>query len=172
MTSNEGNQFPDFGSYNGGEDPYAQGTGQGQDAYGPGSAQEYQDPYADPYGGSSAMSPSPQYQQGFAAQPGSGAYGYGQQTYAPAQPSSGMAIAGMVLGIASFVACAGLTAPLGLIFSIMGMRETSPTATNPKGGRGLAITGLVTSIIGCLVLLFVIAYVVLIIGVGVATSTS
>lgn len=171
MSSNGGHQFPDFGSYSGGGDQHAQGTGQDHDAYGQGSAGEHRDPYTDPYGGSSAMSPSPAYQQGFAAQPDAGTQGYGQPAYTQAPSSSGMAIAGLVLGIVSFVACAGLTAPLGLIFSIMGMRETAPTAANPKGGRGLAIAGLVTSIIGCLMLLAVIAYFVLIIGLGIAGST-
>ncbi|EYT51260.1 DUF4190 domain-containing protein [Brachybacterium muris] len=174
MSNNGGHQFPDFGSTNGGDDPYAQGAGQGRNAYGQGSAGEYQDPYTDPYGGSSAMSPSPTYQQdqqGFAAQVDQGAHGYGQSTYAPGPPSSGMAITGMVLGIASIAFCAGFTAPFGLVFSILGMKETAPSAASPKGGRGLAIAGLVTSIIGSLILLLWVAYIVLIIvGVGMSGS--
>lgn len=81
--------------------------------------------------------------------------------YAPVPappPSSAAAIAGFVLGLLSVTLCAGLTAPVGLIFSLRGMRESGPRAHPPAGGYGLAIAGLVTSIIGCLTLLAVIAY--------------
>lgn len=45
------------------------------------------------------------------------------------------------------------------------------TVEIPKGGRGLAIAGLVTSIIGSLILLLWVAYIVLIIiGVGMSGS--
>lgn len=182
MSQSGGYQFPDFGSPGGGDDPYARGEGQGKDAYGQAGAGEFQEPYADPYGGSASVASSPAYQSdqaghadqsgqsGFAPQPAVGAGAYGQG-YMPGPPSSGMAIAGMVLGIASIAFCAGFTAPFGLVFSILGMKETAPSAASPKGGRGLAIAGLVTSIIGSLILLLWVAYVLLIIvGVGMSST--
>lgn len=54
-------------------------------------------------------------------------------------PTSGMAIAGLI--------CAFLAPLLGLIFSIIGMKDTKD---GKKGGRGLALAGLIISIIGML----------------------
>lgn len=70
--------------------------------------------------------------------------GYGYPPYPqPSQPTSGWAIAGLVCGI---IGCAtlGLGSILGIIFSIVGMVKTRE---NRAGGRGLAIAGLVVSII-------------------------
>lgn len=53
------------------------------------------------------------------------------------QRTNGMAIAGFV--------CSLLCWPLGLIFSILGMSQTSKDPS--QGGRGLAIAGLVISIV-------------------------
>jgi hypothetical protein len=57
--------------------------------------------------------------------------------------TSGMAIAGLV--------CAFIVPLLGLIFSIIGLNQTKD---NKRGGRGLAIGGLIVSILGMLVGLF------------------
>ena len=54
------------------------------------------------------------------------------------QEWSGMAIAGFVLSFLWFLSI------LGLIFSIIGMKQTKD---NKKKGRGLAIAGLVISIV-------------------------
>ncbi|MBM3743808.1 MAG: DUF4190 domain-containing protein [Actinobacteria bacterium] len=54
-----------------------------------------------------------------------------------APKTNGMAITGFV--------CSLLCAPLGLIFSIIGMSQTSKDPS--QGGRGLAIAGLVISIV-------------------------
>lgn len=54
-----------------------------------------------------------------------------------APKTNGMAIAGFV--------CSLLCSPLGLIFSILGMSQTSKDPS--QGGRGLAIAGLVISIV-------------------------
>lgn len=78
--------------------------------------------------------------------PPSGPQGY----YPPALPSSGAAVTGFVLGLLALTLCAGLTAPVGIFFSAKGMKDTAPGATEPKGGRGLAIAGLVTNLIGLL----------------------
>lgn len=182
MTQGGGYQFPDYGSANSsGSDPYA------SDAYSSGSpasdSGQVRDPYAtdaaawsgpefgsgagpagqDPYGAPASPNHQPSHQFG---------PGFSQPVYAPAPPTSSHAIVGLVLGIASFVFCAGLTAPLGLIFSILGMRETGVNAAQPKGGRGLAIAGLVVSILGCLVLLLMLAYIVLAIVLAGAGATS
>lgn len=53
--------------------------------------------------------------------------------------TNGMAIAGFVC---SLIVCW----PLGLVFSIIGMNQTKQDPS--QGGRGLAIAGLVISIIG------------------------
>lgn len=104
------------------------------------------DPYAQDagYGG-----------QGFSSPPS----GYG----APVQKkTSGMAVAGFVLAIVSW--CIGwipyigfaafITWILGLIFSIVGMSQTK---NDPNlGGRGLAIAGLVISLIGVVFLILMV----------------
>ncbi len=57
------------------------------------------------------------------------------------QKTNGMAIAGFV--------CSFLCWPLGLIFSILGMSQTSKDPS--QGGRGLAIAGLVISIVSAVI---------------------
>ena len=57
------------------------------------------------------------------------------------QRTNGMAIAGFV--------CSFLCWPLGLIFSILGMSQTSKDPS--QGGRGLAIAGLVISIVSAVI---------------------
>ena len=54
-----------------------------------------------------------------------------------ASKTNGMAITGFV--------CSLLCWPLGLVFSIIGMNQTSKDPS--QGGRGLAIAGLVISIV-------------------------
>lgn len=176
-----------------GSDPYAT-NGPAKDPYA--QDQNVQDPYAqDPYGqdpyaadplaadgfgpvfGSSAQAQPGGYAvatydpaQQYGAHP-SGPPGYGY--YPPPLPSSGAGITGFVLGLLALTMCAGLTAPIGIIFAAMGMKETGPTATNRKGGRGIAIAGLVTSLVGLIPFLFLVLYVVFFIvaiGAGAASS--
>ena len=66
-------------------------------------------------------------------------------TAPPETTTSGMAIAGLV--------CAFLAPLLGVIFSIIGLNQTKD---NKRGGRGLAVAGLIISIIRVLVDSFVI----------------
>lgn len=162
-----------------GQDPY----GQEQDQY---AAQ--QSPYGaeqDPY--SSGAGTSGDFQESFGAEQsvhsapqfGGGAQPYGVGVPGPyaspiamAPPSSGLGIAGFVLGLLSITLCSGITGPFGLVLSIMGMRETSPAAASPRSGRGLAIAGLVLSILGTLILLAFVAYVIfVIVVVGVSASS-
>jgi hypothetical protein len=76
---------------------------------------------------------------------------YGQAfTPGPAQQGrSGMAVAGLVLGIISLVPCfwffLQLPGILGLIFSLIGLKATK---NGLRPGRGLAVAGLVMSILG------------------------
>ncbi|MFC5376453.1 DUF4190 domain-containing protein [Brachybacterium sacelli] len=84
--------------------------------------------------------------------------------YAMPAPTSAMALTGFIVGLASLILCSGLPAPVGLVFSILGMRETSPSAETVKSGRGFAIAGLVISILGTLLLAFVVAYFVIVFG--------
>lgn len=95
--------------------------------------------------------------------PGDGTPGYGTAGYGAARPSSGSAIAGFVLGLLAVAMCSGLTAPVGIFLSAKGLRETDRAATPPKDGRGLAIAGLVLSLVGLIPLLVLLAYILLII---------
>lgn len=86
--------------------------------------------------------------------PGQPPYGFPP---VPPQTTSGMAIAGMILGIVSIEAVfvqtfVGLVcAILGLVFSVIAKKECNRTG---RPGRGMATAGLVCSIIG--LVLFVI----------------
>lgn len=97
---------------------------------------------------------NPQYQ------PGSGIPAGGQ--------NQTLAIVSLVLGIASIIFCAGLTGPPALITGIMAKKKAT---NNPAeyGGAGLALGGIITGILGTLILLLLIAYfafVFLILGAG------
>lgn len=134
---------------------------------------------ADPYGQSGrpvpqwASSPAPAGQPS----PAVGAPGYGAPAgFAVAPPTSGMAVAGFVVSLVSLFLCAGITAPVALILSILGMKKTAPDAQPPAGGRGLAIAGVVISGIGvailALFLIWIIGFAGLAVLMGTSTSTS
>lgn len=63
--------------------------------------------------------------------------------------TDGLAIAGFVLSIVSFLCC-GSTSVLGLIFSILGLVNCNK---NGKDGKGLAIAGIVINSIMFIVLI-------------------
>lgn len=157
-----------FGSasdpYGSGNDPY----GSANDAYVSDFAPTSGDPFASSAAGFDARSTSSSFGPQFGAAP-QGVYAH---PVAMAPPSSGLGIAGFILGILSLTFCSGITGPFGLVLSIMGMKETAPGATPPKSGRGLAIAGLVLSILGTLVLLAVVAYIVFMIVLVGATAGS
>lgn len=73
--------------------------------------------------------------------------------YQQPRTGNGKAVAGLVLGILSIVFCwlsffDALLVILGLIFSIIGLSEAKQPGV---GGRGLAIAGIVCSIIGAII---------------------
>lgn len=110
-------------------------------------------PDPDPYAAPQAYVPQ---QQPYAPQQAyDGQSGYG---YAPAAPQSGISLASMITGISALVLggmCAVpiLAAPVAIILAVMGMRETGP---GQKGGRGFAIAGLVSGIIGTILIVGVV----------------
>lgn len=61
------------------------------------------------------------------------------------QESKGLAIASMVLGILSLLICY-----FGFFLGIIGLILASVSLGTHKGGKGMAIAGLVTSILGVL----------------------
>ena len=74
-------------------------------------------------------------------------------TQAPAPKTNGFAVAGFVLGICSilfgWICCFNITSVLGLVFSIIGLCQIG----GKKGsGKGLAVAGLVLSILSILLL--------------------
>lgn len=187
-----------YGPSSGRYDPY--GSSASADPYGSAEQHEAADPYgtadphgtADPYGAAvpyggadpyGAADPHGAPQRGAGVQDpyASVPSGLSQGSYAapgyavavqPAPPSSGLGIAGFVVGLLGLTLCGTLVSPVGLVLSILGMRETAPTASPPKGGRGLTITGLILSIIGTVALLLIIAYfVVMFVIAGVAAGS-
>lgn len=80
-----------------------------------------------------------------------------------------MAITGFILGLLSFLICPGVLAPVGLILSSLGMRETSARRDIPRKGRGLAIAGLVLSLLS---LVLLVVALVLVIALGIFTEPS
>lgn len=70
---------------------------------------------------------------------------------AVARPTSGKAIAALVLGICSIMLwpTAIVTAPLALIFGVQALKQTSGPA--PRAGRGMAIAGIVCGSVGIVI---------------------
>lgn len=160
-----------YGAYNPEQNPQWRGTTDqpqqpGGTGYGPNPNPYYNPPggYQQPYQGQAQMGYPP---PGYGYQPPGNVY---QQYIYPGQPPvfmqqlpdsrKGMAIAGFVLGLISFLPSFYLGFGLifsipGLIFSSLGMRSTT--------SRGLAIAGMVLSIISLcigafILLIFVILY--------------
>lgn len=116
------------------------------DPSGPSAADPYSTVPSSPYAVQEPYAP----QQAHAGQPGYG--------YAPARPQSGVALASMITGFCALVLggmCAVpiLAAPVAIVLAIMGMRETGP---GQKDGRGFAIAGLVSGIIGTILIVGVV----------------
>jgi hypothetical protein len=147
-----------FGPQNPGpQNPYGQ-TPPGYGGY-PQPGQQGYPPPDYPQQGQSPGYPPPDYpQQGYPPPPG---YSYKQPG-----PGHGKAVAGLVLGILSIVFCWASFVDLlllvpALIFSIMGLSE----ARLGRGGRGLAMSGLICTIAGV-----VLAIVMTIVWVSVANN--
>lgn len=65
---------------------------------------------------------------------------------APAQKTDGKSIASLICGIASWFCLGPITGIPGIILGVLGLKATS--GTDAKKGRGLAIAGIVLSILG------------------------
>jgi hypothetical protein len=63
------------------------------------------------------------------------------------QKTSGMAVTGLVMGILSLFCCGPLFGLLGIIFSAIGISQVNKNPTQFTG-KGMAVAGLVMSIIG------------------------
>jgi hypothetical protein len=64
----------------------------------------------------------------------------------PSRPTSGLAVASLVLGIVGLLSFVyGVGSLLAVIFGAIGMKQTQD---GQRGGRGMAIAGLVMGIIG------------------------
>ncbi|WP_336722745.1 DUF4190 domain-containing protein [Cellulosimicrobium cellulans] len=107
-------------------------VGQGS-PYGPGAAPAY------------GSAPGPGYPpsdpSGFAGSPGYGAYPppYGSAYTAPPR-TNGLALASMIVSIASLVLCAGFPGIVGLVLGIVALNQVMRDGTR---GRGFAVTGIV-----------------------------
>src|SRR5262249_22023619 len=66
----------------------------------------------------------------------------------PARATSGKAIASLVLGIPSVFLCFLLTGIPALILGLIGLKDINDSRGR-LGGRGMAITGIVLGVIGC-----------------------
>lgn len=118
-----------------------------------------------PQGPPPTQSPSPQQTQGYPPQ--GPPYGYYQQqpVYAMAPPGNGLGIAGGVCGIVAVVLCwipfvdyvSIVLGALAIIFGAVGIRHAN---AHGGGGKGMAITGVVTGIVALVisVLFLVIVY--------------
>lgn len=69
------------------------------------------------------------------------------QQYQPAPPTNGKAVASMVLGILSII-IPWLGFILGIVGIILASKAFKEINATGQGGRGMAIAGLVTSIVG------------------------
>ena len=125
--------------------PYGVATPQSYGApapqpYGASAPQPYGSPALQPYG---AATPQPYAAQGYASP-------YAQPAYAPVRPNSGLAITSLVCGIGGLVLF-WLYAPViaSVVAVITGHRALAQIRRDPQlGGRGMAITGLITGYAG------------------------
>lgn len=129
----------------------------------------YQDPYSSDQFGTGSANSAPQFPQhdsqaGFQQPQYNPTQPAGQArypVYAVEKPTSPMATWSLVIGLVGLFLCGSLPSPAAIFLGVMGLKETKPD--QPYSGRALAIIGLVTGIIGSLLLLAMIAYIVFII---------
>lgn len=129
--------------------PFANPPGTPYGSPPPGTAPPGSPPPGNPYGSPPPGTPPYQYpppQYGYGAPPP------GYHAYAQPRTGNGKAVAALVFGILSIVlfwlsVFDGLFVILGLVFAIIALSETRGGRV---GGRGLAIAGLVCTIVGAL----------------------
>jgi len=142
-------------TYPPGNDPYSQGQqypssgGPYQAPGDPYQGQQYPPPGTDPYSQGQQYAPTsnPPYQQYPAYPPSGMPYSPPPQVvFVPGmgqRPTSGLAVASMVLGIVGFFTSCCTFGVLSLLAVILGHAGLSDTKRNNKGGSGMAVTGLV-----------------------------
>ncbi|WP_409489270.1 DUF4190 domain-containing protein [Amycolatopsis sp. cmx-11-12] len=101
----------------------------------------------DPYGQQQPYGQQPQYGQPY--QPG---YGYG-----PPQPpqEQGLAIAALVVSIASLVVCSGLPSLIGVI---LGHIAHSKAKRGEAGGQGMALAAIIIGYIGVAIIVVLLGF--------------
>jgi len=112
----------------------------------------------------------PSYQQPSYQQPSYQPYGvpgYLPPGYAAAPPNEGMAVASMVVGIASLVLMCGygiglLGSPVAMVLGRVSMKRIDASG-GQLGGRGMAQAGFILGIIGTVLLVLAIAVVVVLV---------
>lgn len=164
---------PEYPSYPDGG-PEGQGPGDGQPSSTPpgpaaagwGQPQQAQPPYDQPHQGQPPYGQAP-YGQAPYGQPGPYGPGYGYAPPRPAAPTSGKAVAALVLGIFSIVLCylGVLVGPAAIVLGVMAKRDVK-ARPGALGGESMATAGLVTGIIGTAV--WGVVIVLMIIGLTVA----
>ncbi len=103
-------------------------------------------------------------EHGFGPPPQQQGYGYPQQGYGyPPRPrSSTKAVLGLVFGIVSILFCylGVLIGPAAIVLSVMARKEIDDAPHGAIEGRGMAIAGLATGIIGTVIWAAVIVLIV------------
>lgn len=134
---------PQYPSYPGSDEPHGQQPppappGQGHAPQGPPA-------YGQPAYGQPPQGP-PAYGQPAYGQP---AHGYG---YPPQPRTNGKAMAAMIVGIASILACyvGVFVGPVAIILAVLGKKDIK-RSNGAETGEGMATAGLVTGIIGTVV---------------------
>lgn len=110
---------------------------------------QQQQPYQQPYQQNYNYNQQPINQQGYVP-PQQGGYGYQQYMPYPQQPSQGMAIASLVLGIVSIVfSLFSMALPFLFLIPIIGIvLGALHKSKHLPVGKGLSTAGIITSIIG------------------------
>ncbi|MCB7135113.1 DUF4190 domain-containing protein [Cellulosimicrobium marinum] len=137
------------------------------DGFAPPSGATYPaSPYGPPAGYATGPSPQPPYPQQAYPQPGYPQQGYPQPGYPPASyPGSGypppayaayspvrtngLAVASMVVSVASLLLCLGLTGVIGLVLGIVALNQVLRDGTR---GKAFAVTGIVVGAVGTVIL--------------------
>lgn len=115
---------------------------------------------AQPYPGQQYPAPSYQCQhQGQAYQN----QAYPMQTYAPARPTSGLAVTSLITGIGGIVFSWTFVALLASIAAVItGHMALKQTRNNPAlAGRGMAIAGLITGYVGVAIIVLMVVVAIL-----------